>query len=467
MEPALSAPAAPVEARATAQVRPSRPIPVPLVAILIAAGFHAVLGVLVHAVPTLGVVHASLCLIVGLVVAAVRPLRETAYAVAYITGAEVLWRMTKTDVFWEFGKYAVSAILLVALFRVRARRNRTLAIGYFALLLPSSVITLSALGFETARKFLSFNLSGPLALMLCVLFFSNVRLSSRELRGVFVALIIPVVSIWILSYRSTATALDLEFTNASNAVTSGGFSATQVSPILGLGLLFSALLLLERGVPWRIRVPLIISALLFGAQAALTFSRGGLALAFLAMIAAIFYLVRERRTRITLVILATMFTVIGKYVIIPRLQTFTHGKFGERYTSTDSSGRAMLAGYDLEIFVDNPLLGVGPGMASEVRFEMGHGGSAHTEFTRLLSEHGIFGIGAFAMLAALTLRIWRSTRTLRSKAIVTALLVWVTLFFGIYAMRVVAPAFMFGLAASVAYSSLPRPPPRQLKRQAA
>ena len=56
-----------------------------------------------------------------------------------------------------------------------------------------------------------------------------------------------------------------------------------------------------------------------------------------------------------------------------QLDEFTKGKLGERYSSIDPSGRGKLAGFDLEIFVDNPLIGVGPGMGEDLRRDMGPG----------------------------------------------------------------------------------------------
>src|SRR5258708_177120 len=35
-------------------------------------------------------------------------------AMGYIAGAEVLWRMSKASVFWEFGKYSICLVLIIA-----------------------------------------------------------------------------------------------------------------------------------------------------------------------------------------------------------------------------------------------------------------------------------------------------------------------------------------------------------------
>lgn len=422
----------------------------PLIAFL--AG-HVVLALVMRSVHAVGIAHAVACLVIGVVVAMRRRVQEVAYVAAYIAGSEVLWRMTQTGLFWEYGKYAISAVLGVALLRVRAPRNRELAVLYLLLLLPSALLTVLALPFEAARQQLSFNLSGPLCLTLCVLWFSNVRLTDVDLRTTMLALIGPVIAIGTLAYYSTATAVDLEFFGDSNAVTSGGFGPNQVSATLGLGMLFCLLLLLERRLPLRVRVPLLGLVVVFAVQAALTFSRGGLTLAFAGALVATFYLVRDGRTRATLAVLVVLLFSVGKYVVVPRLDVFTSGKLTERYTDLNSSNRSYLANADLQIFADNPVLGVGPGVAPALRYELGHGGAAHTEYTRMLAEHGALGALAIVVLLALAARAFLGARTLQARAFVAGMLAWVLLFLLVNAMRLAAPSFVFGFACAIANAS--------------
>ena len=67
------------------------------------------------------------------------------------------------------------------------------------------------------------------------------------------------------------------------------------------------------------------------------------------------------------------------------------------------SGRAKIMALDLEIFRDYPLMGVGPGAAHHLRWRYGYGQTvaAHSEFTRMLAEHGLFG--AISLLSILLL----------------------------------------------------------------
>jgi O-antigen ligase len=453
-----SAPAVPV-ARAARLGRMHRIAPLAAF-----AGAHVVLALVMRVVPAVATAHAIACVVIGVGIAARRRIQEVAFVVAYIVGSEVLWRMTYASVFWEYGKYAISAVLFVALLRIRARRNRGLALTYLILLIPSALLTLLTLHFDLARQQISFNLSGPLSLTLSVLVFSNIRLTEDDLRTTMLMLIAPVIGIGTLAYYSTTTAVNLEFFGDSNSVTSGGFGPNQVSAMLGLGLLFALLLVLERKLAVRVRVPLLILAVAFAAQAALTFSRGGLTLAFAGAFAAVFYLVRDARTRVTLVVLGALLFAVATYIVVPRLEVFTAGKLSQRYTSIDPSGRGLMASFDLQIFADNPVLGVGPGVASGLREELGHGGAAHTEFTRLLAEHGVLGGLAIVLLFALAARTVLGARTLHARAFVVAMLVWVMLFLLVNAMRLAAPSFLCGLACAVTFASLPPPRPRPLPR---
>jgi len=70
------------------------------------------------------------------------------------------------------------------------------------------------------------------------------------------------------------------------------------------------------------------------------------------------------------------------------------------------SGRAKIMALDLEIFRDNFLMGVGPGAARDLRWKYGYGTvvGAHSEFTRMLAEHGLFGLISLLSILILSLK---------------------------------------------------------------
>lgn len=139
--------------------------------------------------------------------------------------------------------------------------------------------------------------------------------------------------------------------------------------------------------------------------------------------------------------------------VVPYLEVFTEGKLGERFSTLDPTGRTELLGFDLRIFADNPVLGVGPGVATPMRAEMGHFGAAHTEYTRMLSEHGILGAISLVLLVMIFVRTVVQSRTVLARAFVTAFIVWTVLFLGVNGVRLALPAYTLGLACAISYTS--------------
>src|SRR5688572_3075340 len=110
---------------------------------------HVAVGPALHQSVELATIHAWATLAVGVwwALSSRDPMR-VAYVAAYTTGAEVLWRMSAADIFWEFGKYAVVLMFVVAMVRERQpdSRARRLALWYFALMVPSAMIPIIDLG---------------------------------------------------------------------------------------------------------------------------------------------------------------------------------------------------------------------------------------------------------------------------------------------------------------------------------
>ena len=101
---------------------------------------------------------------------------------------------------------------------------------------------------------------------------------------------------------------------------------------------------------------------------------------------------------------------------------------------------------DVQIWRENPIFGVGPGMGADLRGRSGGHMASHTEFTRLLSEHGLFGIGALLMLLGIGVRTFLCAEGAGGKALTISLLASSFLFMSANGMRLVAPSLTFGLA---------------------
>jgi O-antigen ligase len=409
---------------------------------------HMLLAVSMAWARDIATAHALVTLGIGLWCAAISNNSErVAYIVAYITGAEVLWRMTQAQVFWEFGKYSVVIILLVSVLRQGQFRGSVLPLLYFALLLPSTVMPMANTSTEDLRSHLSFNLSGPLALMICVWYFSRTRLPEMSIKNALLILIAPIIGVGTVALLSIVTSSVIRFNSESNYLTSGGFGPNQVSAALGLGALAIFIYLLVEKRSWWLKALLFVVMAALAAQSALTFSRTGLYNAGISAIVATFYLARDGRTRLKILGVIAIGFLVANYLLLPKLDEFTSGALLARFRNTSLTGRDTIIKADLEIWSDNPVFGVGPGQATTLRAESYRESSAHTEFSRLVAEHGVFGFLAFLLLIFIGFQNLRRESTLHNKAVMVALTCWSFGFMMVTAMRLVAPAALLGLGA--------------------
>lgn len=408
---------------------------------------HPPLALAMRASSQVATAHALLTLTVGLGATLFsRDYRKAGYAAAYIAGSEVLWRMTDAGIFWEAGKYFTIFILGVALLRIRPWRRASLPMIYFLLFCLSIPLTVLSLDPSTARGAISFNLSGPLALAVCALYFLQIRLDTTTLRSLTWWLLFPVIGMSAVIISRILAQGQIVFYNDSNFATSGGFGPNQVSAVLGLGAgLLIMLLITSRRLPTRlITFPL---ALGLTGLSALTFSRGGLYNAAIMLALALIHFLRSGRSRMVALVLLLAGGMVGGYVIFPRLNTYTGGLMEQRFTDLNLSHRGEIARADLDLWLENPLFGVGPGLSTTGRvLLLGYEVAAHTEYTRVLAEHGAAGLLALMIMLAMAIRAYLRAPGRAERMWIAALAGWSLMEMSHAAMRIVAIAFLFGLA---------------------
>lgn len=427
----------------TRPVTSERPPVVPVLAVVLA---HMLLAVLMRQHAILATVHALLALSGAVWVAAVTPWVENiACAAAYLTGAELLWRITDAQVFHEVGKYGVILVLGIGLLRLGGSRRLAMPLLYLAVLLPSAVLTIDEFGLSRAREELSFNLSGPAALAVAVLFFSRFHVGPSALRRLLWTMITPIAGITAVAAYGTLTAGKLVFTGASNFTTSAGFGPNQVSAVLGLGAMLALVVAVRDPVPGR-RLVAVLLALWMLVQSVLTFSRGGLVNVLVAVVLAAAYSLRQPRRAAGIVGPVLVVVLLSGLVVYPRLVAYTGGVLETRFTDFTLDERAQLLDADLTAFRDHPLLGVGPGVGKLYRrLPDGRGVSAHTEFTRLLAEHGAAGVVAIGILLAIVVGSYRRAATPVNRIWVLLAAGWTLSEMTHGAMRFAAVSFTFGL----------------------
>lgn len=409
---------------------------------------HAVLAKAAVISPLVPTAHAYFVLAIGIFWAIRGNAFNVSCVTAYIVGAEVLWRMTHAVIFWEYGKYAIGLILLIYLI-TKGWKRPILPLLYFILLLPSTIALPMMMKNVDRVNYgdISFNLSGPFCLMLCVLFFSKIMLTRPQLVRIFQYMIFPVFSVFCIARQYTSKMEGASFQSASNMMASGGFGPNQVSSMLGLAALFCFFILLAQRTGFIQKIIILSATGLFAAQSALTFSRSGLYFAVLSALFALSYFLRNRKNISRFILLVSILGFVGSAYIWPQLNTFTSGAIDKRFHDTKLTHREEIWRDDLTIFKKNPLFGVGPGQSKRKRSIVEiQGVVGHIEPTRMLSEHGVFGLLSLIMLGLMVLGVFLSKRDYIAKGYAVAFVVWAGASMSINGMRIAAPSFLFGLA---------------------
>lgn len=405
---------------------------------------HVPLALLMRRSPTISTIHALATILFGLRCAAMGNLDRVAYLGAYIAGAEVLWRMTDARIFWETGKYASSLIFLVALAGMRGRRLPVLPLLYFGLLLPSTVMVLGEYDPGEFRDQVSFYMSGPFSLMVAACFYANLGLSRSELTRIFLTLLAPIVGISTIAIFGIATAESITFGTESNFATSGGFGPNQVSTLLGIGSLSALLCVLIEEKRRTFRWVALVMTIALATQSALTFSRTGLYLVGLGSLATILSMTTNPTILLRSLLAVVLILAAAYFLIIPALDDFTGGAITARFTEKNTSHRGEFMMDDVELWMKYPIMGVGPGGSRIAHGTMN--AASHSEASRHLVEHGLFGLAALLLLGIMGLRNCARSETILTRGVRVALVVGCLLLVASNGVRVFVPGFMFGLS---------------------
>lgn len=124
---------------------------------------------------------------------------------------------------------------------------------------------------------------------------------------------------------------------------------------------------------------------------------------------------------------------------------FTEGALTKRYSEEDTV-RTQIIATELDIWRDHPVFGVGPGRVQTfIRQYSSLGNQTHTEFTRLLAEHGMFGAFGISLLISGVIGRYRRNRNVHARTWIISCAAYTFLYMTQAATRTVAPAVMYAL----------------------
>lgn len=379
---------------------------------------------------------------------------EVLYVSAYLVGAEVFIRMSGGNLNYEYVKTVVALLMLLGFVLSGFSKSSIVYWLYFLLLIPSVLVTMSNQEIDVEiRKAITFNISGPVCLGLCALYCYKRQLTFSQLQNIVVLFGLPVIAtlVYLLLYNPSVR--DVVTGTQSNFATSGGFGPNQVATILGLGMFvfFCQLVFMSKS-----KMIVALNGFLFvltSYRAIVTFSRGGVITGFamivLVLIAAYLFSNSsgKRKLKWIVVVSGILAFAIWSFSVVQ-----TSGLINKRYANQDAAGREKedrlggreaVMGTELDLFKENPIMGVGIGLGKIFREqEIGQEVASHNEITRLLAEHGMFGIFILVILLLTPLVLF--INNYQNIYFFSFYIFWL-LTINHAAMRLAAPAFVYAL----------------------
>ena len=369
---------------------------------------------------------------------------------AYFASLEMIMRTTNGNILYESGKYGVILFMVLGLYLSSSQNRYNIWWVFIMLLLPGLLITNH---FESAR----FALSGPIALAVSAVYFAGRDVSWEDYKKIIKCLIIPVIGLCVVLTLKTPDYSKIVFTANSMYATTGGAGPVHVSGILGGALLLMLVMIL-------INSPLFINRLIsiglsayIGLRLLLSFSRAGLFSCIISLVIVLWHLVKHKYLEIErskfIGYLVILFII--SFSLWNVVNSITGGMAYNRFSGRDtagnvkadiSTGRGDLFIQEIQMFLDNPLSGIGAGEVVTVRNAMYSSKQpSHTEYSRLLAEHGFFGLIDLIILVAFPLFWYRKTSGF-SRIFFIANISYALLILFPSSTRIIFPLFLYGLS---------------------
>jgi O-antigen ligase len=416
--------------------------------------FHVAFGLLVFVFPISAKLFSVLVVFFSVLFIVISKNRVQTVLITsgYVATSDVFFRMTGGLIFYELHKYLLIGFVLMGVLLDGKKVHGYIYLLYVALLLSSILFTTYDLT-EEVRRMIAFNLAGPVSLGIVAFYFYKKKVSMAQLSKVLFYTLLPVISLVVYLFFYAPSIKDVVTGTDSNFVTSGGFGPNQVATILGTGMfiLFSRFLLNKfNGLQSIIELVLLCFIAFRGI---VTFSRGGMLTASIAMIVLVIitYFKGKQffRVKVTKVLFTAILLGLGIWLFaVSRTSGFIENRYANENALGEekedlSTGRNELFMVEMNAFLENPIFGIGVGKNKNYRFEKtGRIAATHNEISRLLAEHGSFGILALLILV-LTPFLFRLENN-KNIYFYSFYVLWL-LTINHSAMRIAFPSFIYGL----------------------
>ncbi|OBX21121.1 O-antigen ligase-like membrane protein [Gelidibacter algens] len=433
---------------------------------------HIIMGIFINTIPQFSTLYFAVVCVFFIFKVIVTPKREkliwVLFGASYFVAAESLFRMTGGGLFYEFSKYFVILLMLMGIFYDGASGKGYPYFIYLILLVPAVLVASTTLGYDlNFRTSVAFVLSGPVCLGISALYCYDKKVSKEVLLQIVACMSYPIITMTTHLFLFNPSVKEVLTSTGSSFATSGGFGPNQVSTLLGLGMFAFTVRFFLKSPSLFLKVFNLVLLAAVSFRALVTLSRGGVfgALIMIAAFLVIFYGSAKFRQKQQIIVSVVLLISVAFTTWAISLNQ-SSGLVGNRYANEDatgreksdvSTGRVELFVNEFEGFQEHPFLGVGASGMKQSRLESeGAIIASHNEVSRLLSEHGMFGI-LILMILILKPLDFRS-RHHNNIFFYSFLAFWFATI-NHSAMRIAAPAFIYAL--SLLHVTNEKPPLRR------
>lgn len=380
---------------------------------------------------------------------------EAFKASCYIVGIGVFMRMTGGFPTYESGKYIIIIYLLTGTFVGHFKQQFSLTFSFYLLLLTLGIVLTNVPEGESIKNAVVFNLSGPILLGVSALYFFRRPIKLSELYDGLFLMLLPLFSLVIYLYLKTPDLKEMIFNTSANFETSGGFGPNQVATALGVGIFIILVFILVKQKITGFIILDIFFLIYFIFRGLLTFSRGGVITALLAIITFSFFYILYNKGSIKIFLRYITLGLFAVFAVWMYTSNITKGMLDNRYAGKNAigidkeditSGRVEILEEQATSFINNPVgIGVGNGKYKRELSDMNVTAASHNEMGRLLEEHGFIGLVILIILLVVPLENFRFANNYQRAFLGAFYLFWL-LTINHSAMRIAFPGFIYALS---------------------
>ena len=423
---------------------------------LLLIGIHILIGYLVT-LPSFPKLYVLLVLLLPLIlICRANNKNEEAFLFSsYIIGAEVFFRMTGGLILYESGKYSVILFLFLGIIFGEFKQVFSVQYIFYILLLLFGIVFTEVPEGESIRNAISFNLSGPIVLGVAAFYFYKRAITKQQLLDALFLMLLPLFSMITYLYLRTPDLSEIVFGSTANFKTSAGYGPNQVATAIGLGIfILTIFILLKEKLSGYFYLDFII-LIYFSYRGLLTFSRGGILTALVAIVFFVFFYFLHKKFSFN--ILFRYFSIAIIFMVSLWLYTsnVTGGMLENRYAGKNSigiqkkdvsAGRLDIIERQTSNFMKNPMgIGVGNGKYERLSEIKNITGASHNEIGRLLEEHGVLGFFLLILLFVVPVFNFFRGNYLQKSFIISFYILWF-LTINHSAMRIALPGFIYALS---------------------